>query len=339
MAVLVTGGAGFIGSHTVVALQQSGIESVILDDFSNSAPSVLNGIEAIIGYKPVFYNGSCANTDLLASIFTKHNIQGVIHFAANKAVGQSVANPLKYYHNNVAATVQLLSAMQAYGVHNIVFSSSCTVYGQPDSLPVTEHSPVQQAASPYGNTKQICEEILQDCSLSAQPIRAIALRYFNPIGAHSTAHIGELPNGTPSNLVPFITQVAAGIRPFLQIFGNNYPTPDGTCIRDYIHVLDLAQAHVAALDLVVNSSEPAYYDFVNIGTGAGYSVLEIVKIFEEVNNLKINYKIENRRAGDVTAIYADVQKAKQLLGWQSKYSIAQALESAWAWQKKISDIA
>ncbi len=337
MTILVTGGAGFIGSHTVVCLQNAGFEVVILDNFSNAEPFVLEAISEISGKRAKFYEGNCNDAPLLQQIFAEQQIDGVIHFAAAKAVGESVENPLKYYANNVAATVVLLQQMQVAGISNIVFSSSCTVYGEPKSLPVTEQSEIQVANSPYGNTKQICEEILKDTAASAQPIKAIALRYFNPIGAHESSLIGELPKGTPNNLVPFITQVAIGKRPALQVFGNDYPTPDGSCIRDYIHVVDLAEAHMAALDVLLKNNEAAYFDYVNIGTGKGSSVLEVIETFEKISGAPLNYVIKPRRSGDVIAVYADVEKAKRLLGWQAKKTLADALADAWSWEKKLAE--
>jgi UDP-glucose 4-epimerase len=335
MNILVTGGAGFIGSHTIVELQKAGYQSIILDNFSNSELSVIDGLEQIIGSKPVYYVGDCNDSTILNKIFSENKIDGVIHFAASKAVGESVENPLKYYKNNVAATVTLLEQMLENNVSNLVFSSSCTVYGQPDSLPVTETSAVKPANSPYGNTKQICEEIISETVHSAA-FKAISLRYFNPIGAHKSALIGELPKGVPSNLIPFITQVAAGIRPALQVFGDDYETADGTCVRDYIHVVDLAAAHVSAIDLLVKNKDSKYYDTFNIGTGNGNSVMEVIKTFEEITQKPFNYTINPRRDGDVTAVFGDVQKAKNTLGWAAQKTLKEALEDAWAWQLKIS---
>jgi UDP-glucose 4-epimerase len=335
MAILVTGGAGFIGSHTIVALHNAGFETVIIDDFSNSEPSSLDGIEAIIGLKPTFYKANLLEEKVLDQIFTKHTIEGVIHFAASKAVGESVADPLKYYINNVAGTAALLKAMQKAGVKNIVFSSSCTVYGQPEALPVTETSPIQVATSPYGNTKQIGEEMLHDVVKSALPINAISLRYFNPIGAHESTLIGELPKGEPANLVPYITQTVAGKRTQLQVFGNDYPTADGTAIRDYIHVVDLAEAHLAAVKLLFAQIGTGFYDTFNIGTGQGSSVLEVINAFEDITGQKINYTIKPRRTGDVVAVYASVSKASEILQWKTRYSLKEALASAWAWEQKL----
>jgi UDP-glucose 4-epimerase len=336
MKILVTGGAGFIGSHTIVELQKAGFQSIILDNFSNSELSVIDGLEQILGVRPVYYTGDCNDANLLDKIFSENKIDGVIHFAASKAVGESVENPLKYYKNNVSATVTLLEQMLVHNITNMVFSSSCTVYGQPDTLPVTENSAIKPANSPYGNTKQICEEIISE-TVHSSTLKAISLRYFNPIGAHQSALIGELPKGVPSNLIPFITQVGAGLRPALQVFGNDYNTIDGTCVRDYIHVVDLAIAHVAAINLLLNSTESKYYDTFNIGTGSGNTVMEVIKTFESITKEPFNYLIKPRREGDVTAVYGDVEKAKNILGWVAQKSLKEALEDAWAWQLKISN--
>jgi UDP-glucose 4-epimerase len=335
MNILVTGGAGFIGSHTIVELHNAGYSCIIIDDFSNSEQTVLKGIEKLIGSKPKTYVGNCGDETLLNRIFSEQKIDGVIHFAASKAVGESVAKPLKYYRNNVAATVILLEVMLANKVSNFVFSSSCTVYGQPLELPVTEQTPIQPANSPYGNTKQICEEIISDTVLANTDFKAISLRYFNPIGAHESVLIGELPKGTPANLIPYITQVAAGLRPALQVFGDDYPTPDGTCIRDYIHVVDLAKAHVAAIDLLVKNKADAPYKVFNIGTGRGNSVMEVIKTFEEITGKPFSYKIMPRREGDVTAVYADVSLAKNELGWQTEKTLKEALTDSWNWQLSL----
>lgn len=336
MNILVTGGAGFIGSHTIVELFHAGFTSIIIDNFSNSETNVLDGIEKIIGIKPIVYQGDCNDVELLSLIFNKHNIKGVIHFAASKAVGESVAKPLKYYHNNVSATVTLLETMLDFGISNLVFSSSCTVYGEPDLLPVTENTPIKTANSPYGNTKQICEEIIRDTVNSEKNFKAISLRYFNPIGAHESALIGELPKGTPSNLVPFITQVGAGLRAELQVFGNDYNTIDGTCVRDYIHVVDLAKAHVAAINLLVKSENNTQkYKVFNIGTGAGHTVLEVIKTFEKVSKKPFNFKIMPRRDGDVTAVYADVSLSEKELGWKTEKTLKDALIDAWRWQLSL----
>lgn len=336
MKILVTGGAGFIGSHTVVELQKSGFEPVIIDNFSNSEEKVLEGLEKIIGKSVVCYKADCNDEVALRQLFEKEKIEGVIHFAANKAVGESVENPLLYYGNNIGTTVLLLKLMKEFGVHNFVFSSSCTVYGQPDQLPVTEATPRQEAASPYGNTKKICEDIIRDFIFSKPDMKAIALRYFNPIGAHETAEIGELPRGVPSNLVPYITQAAAGLRQKLTVFGSDYNTPDGTCIRDFIHVVDLAKAHVKALELLAGVQEENFYDVFNIGTGEGVTVLQLIKTFEEVNNLKLNYSIGPRRPGDVEQIYAQVDKSKDVMKWQTEKTLEDSLRDAWRWEQKLA---
>lgn len=336
MNILVTGGVGFIGSHTVIALKNAGFEAIILDDLSNSEINVLDGITKIVGNKPKFYNGNCLDEALLDKIFTENKIEGVIHFAASKAVGESVVNPLKYYENNVGGTVSILKAMYKNKVSNFVFSSSCTVYGQPAKLPVTENSPVQKAESPYGNSKQICEEVIVDYTKATQT-KAISLRYFNPIGAHESGFIGELPKGIPANLVPFITQTAIGKRDSLSVFGNDYPTPDGTCIRDYIHVVDLAEAHVAALNKLLNHTQGSFYDVFNIGSGQGNSVLEVIHAFEKVSGVKLKYEIKPRREGDITSVYADCTKSKNELGFETKRSLDEAVLSAWNWEKIISE--
>lgn len=336
MKILVTGGAGFIGSHTVVELQKSGFEPIIVDNFSNSEEKVMEGLEKIIGKPVVCYKADCNDEAALRALFEKEKIGGVIHFAANKAVGESVENPLLYYGNNIGTTVLLLKLMKEYGVHNFVFSSSCTVYGQPDHLPVTEATPRQEAASPYGNTKKICEDIIRDFIFSKPAMKAIALRYFNPVGAHETAEIGELPRGVPSNLVPYITQTAAGLRQKLTVFGSDYNTPDGTCIRDFIHVVDLAKAHVKALELLAGVQEENFYDVFNIGTGEGVTVLQLIKTFEEVNNIKLNYSIGPRRPGDVEQIYAQVDKSREVMKWQTEKSLEDSLRDAWRWEQKLA---
>ncbi len=338
MKILVTGGAGYIGSHTVVELEHAGFQPIIVDNFQNSEKSVIRGLERILEHRVTWHEADCTNVDELDEVFRKEeNIRGVIHFAADKAVGESVQHPLKYYRNNVGSTVAVLEVMQAHDVHNFVFSSSCTVYGQPDRLPVTEDSPVKPAQSPYGNTKQICEELIRDVVASGATLRALSLRYFNPIGAHPSAEIGELPLGVPNNLVPFITQTAAGLREKLSIFGHDYNTPDGTCIRDYIHVVDLAKAHVRALQVIQDQGEDDYYDFVNLGTGHGATVLEVVKTFEAVTGVKLNYSLVDRRPGDVEQIYASVEKALNLLEWKTEIPLDQALRDAWRWQQRLAD--
>lgn len=334
--ILVTGGAGFIGSHTVVSLVEAGFEPVIVDDFSNSQRTALDGLRAILGRDVTCHSVDCTDAAAMREIFSTENLSGVIHFAAFKAVGESVAKPLKYYRNNLDSLLLLLDLMPQYGVKNLVFSSSCTVYGQPKQLPVTEATPRQPAESPYGNTKAICEDIIRDAVRSELPIRALALRYFNPIGAHPSARIGELPLGVPANLVPFITQTAAGIRPSLTVYGGDYDTPDGTCIRDYIHVMDLAEAHVQALRNLSESSDASSYDVINIGTGRGETVLTIINTFEQETGVPLNYTVGPRRPGDIEKVYADVTKATQTLGWTARRSLAESLSDAWRWQERLS---
>lgn len=331
--ILVTGGAGFIGSHTVVALAEAGFNPVILDDFSNSDISVLAGLRTILGREVLCYAEDCNQYPLLRRILREKKIEGVIHFAAYKAVGESMQEPLAYYRNNLGSLITLLDAMLSEGTSNLIFSSSCTVYGNPDKPPVTEESPMKPPASVYGNTKQIGEEMIRDIC-QAKPMKAISLRYFNPIGAHPSAAIGELPRGVPNNLVPYITQTAAGIRPELTIFGGDYPTPDGTCIRDYIHVMDLAEAHVSALRHAMQHSADQYYDLFNLGSGRGYSVMELVLLFEKISGLALPHRIGPRRAGDVVAVWADVEKSGNLLGWHTKRTLEEALQDAWRWQQK-----
>ena len=335
--ILVTGGAGYIGAHVVVALYEAGFQPVIADNFSNSRESILAGIAAILGQEVKCHRADCTDPQALRKIFQEEaDTAAVIHFAAYKAVGESVQKPLKYYHNNVGSLVALLQVMEEFKVDKLVFSSSCTVYGIPDALPVTEETPVKKALSPYGNTKQICEDVLCDLVKSGSSLKAIALRYFNPIGAHPSAKIGELPLGVPNNLVPFITQTAAGIREKLTVFGNDYNTPDGSNIRDYIHVADLAEAHLAALTKILNHQHDGL-EIYNIGTGRGNSVLEVINTFEQVNKLKLNYEIGPRREGDVPEIYADVTKANQELGFKTKFTLEQALKSAWNWQQYLEN--
>ncbi|KQS31405.1 UDP-glucose 4-epimerase GalE [Dyadobacter sp. Leaf189] len=336
MKILVTGGAGFIGSHTVVELDRAGFEPVIVDNLYNSNRGVLEGIKKITGKDFPFYEIDCNNADQIRDLFAKEQFDGVIHFAAYKAVGESVEKPLNYYENNIISLLVLLRAMQEFNVPNFVFSSSCTVYGQPDAIPVTENTPRKPANSPYGNTKAIGEDIIRDHTYSKPGIKAISLRYFNPIGAHESALIGELPNGVPSNLVPFITQTAAGLRKSLTVFGSDYDTSDGTCIRDFIHVVDLAKAHVKALELLGKEKEANYYDVFNVGTGEGYTVLQLINTFEEVNGVKLNYTIGPRREGDVEKIYAQSDKVNNIMKWNAEKSIADALRDAWNWQLKIS---
>lgn len=335
MTILVTGGAGFIGSHTVVELQNAGHTAILLDDFSNSEESVLAGLKNILGFEPICIKGDCNDQQTLKTVFENHQIDGVIHFAAAKAVGESVENPLKYYELNIGSLIKVVQTMRAFGVQNLVFSSSCTVYGEPDKIPVTESTPRKPATSPYGNTKTIGEDILRDTVHSGAAINAIALRYFNPIGAHESAEIGELPLGTPNNLVPYITQTAIGKREKLVVFGNDYDTPDGTNIRDFIHVVDLAKAHVAAVNYLRQKNAP-FYDVFNIGTGEGNSVLELVTVFEKVNDLKLNYEFGPRRLGDTVKIYGEVSKAANELHWKTEKSLEDALRDAWRWEQKLA---
>jgi len=330
--ILVTGGTGYIGSHTTVELQQKGYDVVIVDNFSNSQADVLDNIEAISGKKPAFENFDLSDREKTLDFFSRyHDIDAIIHFAAFKAVGESVAKPLLYYQNNIFSLVNILQGMLNNNINNLVFSSSCTVYGQPDKLPVDELAPVQQAMSPYGNTKQISEEIIQD-TVRSSSLKAIALRYFNPIGAHESSKIGELPLGVPNNLVPFITQTAIGIREQLKVFGSDYPTPDGTPIRDYIHVVDLAKAHVIAVDRMLENKTKKTFEVFNLGTGKGYSVLEVINSFEKVSGLKLNYKIVDRRPGDVTEVWADTRFANEELGWKAEKGIDEMTLSAWNWE-------
>ncbi|MGB8704018.1 MAG: UDP-glucose 4-epimerase GalE [Gillisia sp.] len=336
--ILVTGGLGFIGSHTVVALLNQGFEVVIIDNLSNSSIEVLGGITKITQKTPEFFNIDLRNKEAVIEFFEDHkDIQGVIHFAASKAVGESVENPLLYYENNLCSLVYLLKQLSKKQDASFIFSSSCTVYGQADELPIIEDAPVKKAESPYGNTKQIGEEIIRDTCKVHPNLKAISLRYFNPIGAHSSAEIGELPIGTPQNLVPFITQTAIGKRSQLSVFGNDYPTPDGTCIRDYIHVVDLAEAHVAALKRLLNNESERNYDVFNLGTGKGNSVLEVVKSFEESTGQSLNYQIVGRREGDITAAYADTTKANEVLKWKAETPLNQSLKSAWKWEQRVAE--
>jgi len=336
MKIVVTGGLGFIGSHVVVELQNEGFEVVIIDNLSNSSEDVLKGISNITGKVPVFEKIDLKDKPDVIDFFKRHHdVEGVIHFAASKAVGESVDKPLLYYENNLNTLVYILQQLQQKENSNFIFSSSCTVYGQAEELPITESAPIQAAESPYGNTKQIGEEIIKDSCKVTPNLSAIALRYFNPIGAHESVNIGELPIGVPQNLVPFITQTRIGLREQLSVFGNDYPTKDGTCIRDYIHVVDLAKAHVSALKRLVEEKNTANYEVFNIGTGKGSSVLEVISAFEKISNQKLNYKIVDRREGDVVAAFADTTKANTVLGWKAKSSLEEALLSAWKWEKKI----
>ncbi len=335
MKILVTGGTGYIGSHTVVELQNKGFEVVIVDNLSNSSADIVDNIEKITGVKPLLEVFDLTDFDKTMDFFTRHNdIKGVIHFAAYKAVGESVEKPLMYYRNNLVSLMNILESMIANKVENLVFSSSCTVYGQPDELPVSEKAPIKKAESPYGNTKQISEEIIQD-SVKAYDVKGIALRYFNPIGAHESALIGELPLGVPNNLVPFITQTAIGIRDQLKVFGDDYPTPDGTPIRDYIHVVDLAKAHVIAVNRMIEGKMKKDFEVFNLGTGKGYSVLEVINAFEKTTGQKLNYKIVGRRPGDVIEVWADPTFSNQELGWKAEKGIDEMVLSAWNWEKAL----
>jgi len=334
--ILVTGGTGFIGSHTVVELQQAGFDVVIIDDLSNSKAEVVDNIEKITGIRPAFECFDIADREKTHAFFKKYtNVEAIIHFAAFKAVGESVQKPLEYYRNNLTALMNLLECMKEYGTHHLVFSSSCTVYGQPDKLPVTEATPRKPAESPYGNTKAVCEDIIRDYCKANADINGIALRYFNPIGAHPSALIGESPVGVPNNLVPFITQSAAGVRGELSIFGDDYNTPDGTAIRDYINVVDLSKAHVVAINRLIEGKNKANYEFFNVGTGNGYSVMELVKAFIKSTGVDLKYKIVGRRSGDIEQIYADTTLANNELGWKAEKSIEETLLSAWNWEKRV----
>lgn len=336
MKILVTGGLGFIGSHTVVELQKEGYEVLIIDNLSNSSKEVINGITEITGMKPHFEELDLKVKEDVQSFFNKHvDINGVIHFAAHKAVGESVENPLMYYENNINSLVYLLQEISQLKHQNFIFSSSCTVYGQADVLPVSENAPVKPAESPYGNTKQIGEEILLDTCKVNNALKCIALRYFNPIGAHESSKIGELPIGVPQNLVPYITQTAIGLREQLSVFGGDYDTEDGTCVRDYIHVVDVARAHVVALKRILDDKNDSNYEVFNLGTGKGSSVLEAIQSFEKVSGCPLNYKIVDRREGDVVAAYADTTKANTVLGWKTELNLDDAMDSAWKWEQKI----
>lgn len=336
--ILVTGGTGYIGSHTTVELINAGYEVVSMDNLSNSNREVLDGIEAITGVRPKFYEADCNDEAAVERIFSENpDILGLIHFAASKAVGESVQKPLLYYRNNLLSLIVMLEAMERHGTKGIVFSSSCTVYGQPEILPVTEDAPVQEALSPYGNTKQINEEILRDAIYAGAPYKAIRLRYFNPIGAHPSALIGELPLGIPQNLIPYLTQTAAGIRQELSVFGSDYNTPDGSCIRDYINVVDLAKAHVIAIERILDETKGSdRLETFNIGTGRGVSVLELINTFEQVTGVKVPHKIVGRREGDIEQVWANPKHANEVLGWEAKETLGDTLKSAWAWQERIS---
>lgn len=333
--VLVSGGAGYIGSHTTVELIRAGYDVVIVDNLSNSDLRAVEGVRRITGVEIPFVEADCCDREALDKVFEQYDFDSVIHFAASKAVGESVEKPLEYYANNLTSFMNIIALMRVHGRANIVFSSSCTVYGEPDRQPVTEQTPRKPATSPYGNTKQMCEDILRDSIAAYDGMKGIALRYFNPIGAHPSALIGELPRGVPQNLVPFITQTAAGIRDCLSVFGDDYPTPDGSCIRDYIDVVDLARAHVAAIARMIDGANKKNYEVFNVGTGRGVSVLELIHEFERVNNLKLNYRIAPRREGDIIAIWADPTLANDELGWRAERSLAETLQSAWAWEKHL----
>lgn len=334
--ILVTGGTGYIGSHTVVELQNNGYEVVIVDDLSNSQLSVLDGIERITGKRPIFYQIDICDKQKLEAVFNQHNsITGIIHFAAKKVVNESVKLPLKYYRNNIDSLLNLLEISSQKGIYNFVFSSSCAVYGETDTLPVVETMERKKAISPYGNTKSISEDILKDCCYADSRFKCAVLRYFNPIGAHPSSEIGELPIGVPQNLIPYITQTVAGIREKLCVYGSDYDTPDGTCIRDYIHVVDLAKAHVAALAYLEKNPHPNY-DIFNIGTGRNYSVLETIRAFEKVTGKKVNYEFGPRREGDIIKIWADPQKANKVLRWKAEEDLESMLLSAWKWQEKLA---
>ncbi|NPA67191.1 MAG: UDP-glucose 4-epimerase GalE [Chlorobi bacterium] len=337
--ILVTGGTGYIGSHTNTELIEAGFDVVAVDNLSNSNIEILDGIKKITGIKPEFRKTDLADAEETRKLFDSlGNIDAVIHFAAYKAVGESVKFPLKYYKNNLNALINVLENMRHHNIKNFIFSSSCTVYGQPEKLPVTENSPIPEADSPYGNTKQISEEIISDTVKASENINAVSLRYFNPVGAHESAEIGELPAGTPNNLVPFITQTAAGIRKKLKIFGNDYNTPDGTPVRDYIHVTDLAKAHIAALNRLLNEENTSRFEIFNIGTGKGNTVLEVVKTFEKVTGIKLNYEITERRPGDAEKIWANAELAEKTLNWKAEKTLGDALLSAWNWEKKYRQL-
>jgi len=333
--VLISGGAGYIGTHTAVALVEAGYDIVVIDNLSNSERGAIDGVEQILGRKITFEVVDTCDKDALRSIFERYQFNTVIHFAAYKAVGESMAEPLKYYQNNLVSFMNIVEMMHEFERPNILFSSSATVYGEAESLPVTEQTPRQPATSPYGNTKQIAEDILHDCCRAYAGLYGIALRYFNPIGAHPSALIGELPRGVPNNLLPFVTQTAAGIRECLSVFGNDYDTPDGTCLRDYIDVVDLAKAHVAAVDRMTSGKMDEKYEIFNVGTGRPVSVLELITRFEAVNDIKLPYKIVDRRPGDVPAVWADTSLANKVLGWEATRSLDDTLRSAWAWEKRL----
>jgi UDP-glucose 4-epimerase len=336
--ILVTGGTGYIGSHTVVELQKAGYPVVIIDNLSNSNKEVLDGIERITGIRPDFVEADCTDIKALDKLFADYpGIKGIINFAASKAVGESMQKPILYYRNNLATLLNLLEEMPIHGVKGIVFSSSCTVYGEPDVNPVTEQSPIKKATSPYGNTKQISEEIITDVINAGAPIKSVILRYFNPVGAHPSAEIGELPNGVPQNLIPYLTQTAMGIRKELSVFGDDYNTPDGSCIRDYIDVVDLAKAHVIAIERMLEDKSDEKIEIFNLGTGNGLSVLQLINTFEEATGVKVPHKIVGRRAGDIEKVWANPTYANKVLGWKADTPIADTMRSAWAWQCKLRE--
>ncbi len=330
--ILVTGGLGFIGSHTAVCLHEAGFEPIIIDNLSNSKIEALKGISTLIGYTPIFIEGDVNHTELMVQLIEQHQPQAIIHFAAFKAVGESVEKPLLYYQNNVGGLISLLSAMKDTGINKVVFSSSCTVYGEPAEIPVRETTITKPAESPYGATKQMGEVILKD---NANWLKTQCLRYFNPIGAHPSGLIGELPLGVPNNLIPYLTQTVAGIRPSLTVHGNDYPTPDGTCIRDYIHVMDLAEAHVIAVQRLLNGKQSESFEVFNIGTGTGSSVSEVIETFEKVNQIAVPHSMGPRRSGDVVQVWAETTKVESILGWKAKRDLSQMLKDAWNWQKKL----
>lgn len=336
--ILVTGGTGYIGSHTVVELQNAGYDVVIIDNLSNSNIEVLDGIERITGIRPIFVKADCTDLAALTKLFEDNpGINGIINFAASKAVGESVQKPLLYYYNNLTTLINLLKLMPQYNTKGIVFSSSCTVYGEPDKNPVDETAPIKKATSPYGNTKQISEEIITDYITSGAPIKSVILRYFNPVGAHPSAEIGELPNGVPQNLIPYLTQTAIGIRKELSVFGDDYNTPDGSCIRDFINVVDLAKAHVTALERMLEDKSDEKLEIFNLGTGVGLSVLELINAFESATGVKVPHKIVGRRNGDIEKVWADPKKANEVLGWKATTSIEDTMRSAWNWQLKLRE--
>lgn len=336
--ILVTGGTGYIGSHTVVELQQAGYKVVIIDNLSNSSRDVVDGIERITGVRPDFVEGDCTDMETLIKLFADYkDIKGIINFAASKAVGESVSKPILYYRNNLVTLLNLLELMDSNGVKGMVFSSSCTVYGEPDENPVTEKAPIKKATSPYGNTKQISEEIISDVINAGASFKSVILRYFNPVGAHPSAEIGELPNGVPQNLIPYLTQTAIGIRNELSVFGDDYETPDGSCIRDYINVVDLAKAHVIAVERMLQDKSENKIEIFNLGTGQGVSVLELINVFEEATGVKVPHRIVGRRAGDIEKVWADPLYANEVLGWKATSTLADTMRSAWAWQKRLRE--